>query len=302
MSEPVQTTLPIREPLLSRWAALAREVRQEVARDRVTGLGAEVAFFAVLSIFPGLLMVTAALGHLELLVGAELAVRSQTEILRFLDLILTDQAAGALSEVEALFEGGRPGVLTAAGAGAVWALGRGFAAVIRALNLAYDTRESRSWIKQRLLALGLSVGAVLVAAVAIAMVVVGPFLGRGEGVADAVGAGAAFSTLWSWFRWPVAFIVMIGGASVLYHFAPARPRCSWREDIPGAALTAIMWLAVSAGFSLYLRLAPGANAVLGALGGGLILLVWLYLLSVSLLVGGELNGVLARRSGCITRS
>lgn len=278
-----------------RAGGLLADLRKEVVEDRITGLAAEVAFFAVLSIFPGLLMVTAALGHLELLVGTELAARSKDQILDFLDMILTDQAAGALGEVEALFEEGRPGVLTAATVGAIWALGRGFAAVIRALNLAHDTDERRSWLRLRLIALGLSVGAVLVTAITIAMVVVGPLFGRGERIADLVGAGDTFTLAWTWLRWPLAFAVLTAGAQTLLHVAPNRVRPAWRRDLPGALLAAIGWLVVSLAFSAYLRLAPGANAVLGALGGGLILLVWLYLLSLSLLIGGELNAVLERR-------
>lgn len=270
------------------------DLRKEIVEDRVTGLAAEVAFFAVLSIFPGMLMVAAALGNLELLVGGELATRSQAEIVRFLDLILTDEASGALGEVEALFEEGRPGILTAASVGALLALSRGFSAVIRALNLAHDTGEKRPWLRQRLLALGFALGSVVGASVTMTMVVLGPFLGGGDRLAGSLGIEDAFDTAWSWVRWPVAFLVMVTGAAILLHVAPCRERARWTADLPGAALTAILWLVVSLGFSAYLRLAPGANAVLGALGGGLILLVWLYLLSLSLLVGGELNALLNR--------
>lgn len=285
----------LRGVIRRRDGSLLADLYREVAKDRLTGLAAEVAFFAVLSIFPGLLMVAAALGHLELLVGAELAQRSYRQILDFLDLILTNQAAGALAEVEGLFQERRPGIITIAGVGALWALSRGSAAVIRALNLAYDVEERRSWVRLRLLALGLSIAGVVATAVILAIIVVGPLFGRGERVADLVGAGEVFATLWSWARWPVAFALLVAAAATLFHLAPHRARSRWRDDLPGAVLAAILWLVVSLGFSLYLRLAPGANAVLGALGGGLILLVWLYLLSLSLLVGGEVNALLAAR-------
>lgn len=283
--------------LIRRRAPVLADLYREVVKDRVTGLAAEVAFFAVLSIFPGLLMVAAALGHLELLVGADLAERSHRQILDFLDLILTNQAAGALAEVEGLFEERRPGIITVAGLGALWALSRGFAAVIRALNLAYDVDERRSLVRLRLMALGLSVVGIIATAITLAMIVVGPLLGQGDRIADVVGAGDAFAVAWRWARWPVAFAIMTAGATTVFHMAPNRRRSRWRADLPGALFAATLWLVVSAGFSAYLRLAPGANAVLGALGGGLILLVWLYLLSLSLLLGGELNAVLAKRAG-----
>src|SRR5688500_13320397 len=92
----------------ARYLPMARSLKEEATKDRVTGLAAEVAFFGVLSIFPGLLMVTAALGTAEALVGSDLAIESQERIVDFLDLILTDEASGAITAVEGLFEETRP--------------------------------------------------------------------------------------------------------------------------------------------------------------------------------------------------
>ena len=75
--------------------------------------------------------------------------------------------------------------------------------------------------------------------------------------------------------------------------APAR-RLRWIDALPGAVTAAVLWLVASLGFSLYLRVAAGANRVLGTLGGGLIGVLWLYMLALALLVGGELNAVLRR--------
>lgn len=277
---------------LGRAGRVVRRTYREIAEDRVTGLAAEVAFFAVLSVFPGLLMVAAALGSLERLVGSELAARSKEQILDFLHLVLTDQAGGAIEAVETLFADESGGLITVASVAALWALSRGFAAIVRALNLAYDVRERRRWLSLRLLSLGLALGSVIAGAVLLAMVVVGPLLGRGEDVADFIGAGDVFAFAWRYLRWPVALVLLIAWATTLFHIAPNRVRTPWREDIPGAALTAALWLASSLGLNLYLQVVAGGNPVFGILGGGLILLIWLYLLSLSLLIGGEFNAVL----------
>jgi uncharacterized BrkB/YihY/UPF0761 family membrane protein len=87
--------------------------------------------------------------------------------------------------------------------------------------------------------------------------------------------------------------VLVAWAATVYHVAPGR-RLRWREALPGAVAAAVLWLVASGGFSLYLRVAADANRVLGTLGGGLIGVLWLYLLALILLVGGELNGVLHR--------
>ncbi|MDQ3991295.1 MAG: YihY/virulence factor BrkB family protein [Actinomycetota bacterium] len=285
------------------WAGRARELGKalvgQVVRDRVTGLAAEVAFFGVLSVFPGLLMLAGALGSLEALVGSELARRSKEQVVGFLDLVLTDQAEGAIAAVEELFAGQSGGLVTVASLGALWGLSRGMAAVVRALNLAYDVEESRSWIRLRLLGVALAVGTVVMGALVLAMIVVGPLFGIGGRLAEVLGLGDAFVTLWSWVRWPVAFGLLVGWATTLLHIAPATgERTRWRGDLPGAVLASVLWLAVSLGFNVYLRVAGEANPVFGVLGGGLTLLVWLYLLSFALLLGGEVNGLLhGRRAG-----
>ena len=280
-----------------------RDVREVVTRvyreavdDRLTGLAAEVAFFGVLSLFPGLLMVAAALGSLDSLVGSKIATTTEREILRFLDLILTDQASGAVDAVARLFDRDNSGLLTVASLVALLVLSRGFATVLRALNLAYDVTERRRWWKLRLWSLGLAVGSTLIAAVVLAMIVVGPLFGQGREVASFFGLGRGFGFIWRWLRWPLVFALLIAWATTLFYIGPNRRKERWRRDLPGATVAAVLWLIVSAGFNIYLRVAADTNPIYGVLGGGLILLVWLYLLSLSLLVGGELNAVLAARN------
>jgi membrane protein len=270
-----------------------RVVRQSV-EDRVGGLAAEVAFFGGLSLFPGLLILAATLGSLEGLIGGDLARQAEELVLSFLDRVLTEQAAGAVAAVRELFARPRGGLLTVASLLALGGLSRGFMAVIRALDLAYDLEERRSLVHQRLTALGLALSAVVVTVVVLAAVVLGPLLGAGLRLADWLGLGREFAATWGWLRWPFAFAVLVAWGATLHHVGPYR-RTPWRAGLPGAALAGVLCLAVSACFGAYLRLAAAANQVLGALGGGLILLVWLYLLALAVLVGGELNAVLLAR-------
>lgn len=275
--------------------SLGRELTEEIVDDRVTGLAAEIAFFGVLSTFPGLLMMASALGSLDGLFGGELASEAQTIVQNFMNQMLTSDASQAIEAVRDLFEEKRSGVLTLSGIGALLALTRGFAALIRALDIAYDLTEQRKWWRQRLLAVGLGVGSVLVAVLMFVIFVTGPLLGGGQAVADLVGLGESFAVFWDWARWPVAFALLVFWANATFHIGPNH-KSPWSADLPGALVAAVLWLLVSLGFSVYLRLASGFNQVLGILGGGLILLVWLYLLSVALLIGAELNAILTKRS------
>lgn len=268
---------------------------RETVQDRISGLAAEVAFYGVLSLFPGLLMIAAALGSLDSLAGSDVAQRSEDLIVGFMERILTDQASGAIDAARALFEERNSGVLAFGALVALWSLSRGFAAAIRALNVAYDAEERRPWLELRATGLAMALGSVVLAVVMLAAVVLGPFLGFGRELAAAAGTEALYSSLWSWLRYPLILFVLIGWATTILHFAPSR-RTAWRMDVPGAVLAAAVWILTSLGFSAYLKVASAGNEVFGLLGGGLILLVWLYLLSFGLLLGAELNQVLERRS------
>ena len=278
----------------ARYLPVAKELRREVVEDRLTGLAAEVAFFGVLSIFPGLLMVVAAIGSVDAFVGSDLALQSKRQIVDFLQLILTDEARAAIQAVEDLFEQGSDGLLTVASLLALVGLSRAFAVLATALNLAYDADERRPWLKRRLLGVALSIGTVAMTVFMLVMIVVGPLLGPGTQLARTLGFEEMFNSVWMVLRWPAAFLALVAWATTLFHFIPCRPRPRWREDLPGAVLTAVLWLLVSLGLNIYLQVAADANPVFSVLGGGLILLIWLYLLSLGLLLGGELNPVLQR--------
>lgn len=274
--------------------SLASDLVGEWRRDRITGLAAEVAFFWLLGVFPAALATAAALGFLELVVGRGLAGEAEAAVLDALRGVLTDRASGTIEAVEALFDTGDTGTATFGLLTALWAASRGFLAVIRALDVVHNLEERRSYWRQRVVALGLAHGSVVTAAAILAVLVLGPLLGNGRDVADAVGLGAAFAAWWDLLRWPLAAAALVGWAATVLHVAPSHDT-PWRHDLPGAVLAGACWAVLTVGLRLYLQLAPGANAVLGLLGGPLIVLLWLYLLAIGLLVGGELNQLLDQR-------
>lgn len=261
---------------------LGRRFLEEAERDRITGVAAEVAFFAVLSVFPGLLMLAAAVGSIDALAGSDLAARSQDIVLGFLRDILTDRAGGAIRATEELFEEDRGGLLTFGAIGALYALTRGFTAMIRALDVAYDIEIDRSWIGLRLQALVMALGGLAITITVLGVAIAGPEIARTRFI----------GTAWLWLRWPAAAVLLAGWALLVFHFGPAR-RTSWRSDVPGAIVSTVLWLLATAGLRIYLDIAAAGNQIFGVLGGGLIMLIWLYLLSLGLLVGAELNSVLA---------
>ena len=97
--------------------------------------------------------------------------------------------------------------------------------------------------------------------------------------------------------WPLVFVVLVVWAATVYHVAPNHSS-RWRTELPGAVVAAVWWSVVSLGFSTYLSLASsGANAIFGFLGGAISLLFWLYLMSMGLLLGAEINSIIAIERG-----
>jgi membrane protein len=274
--------------------AFARTYAGAVDRNRLLGLSAETAFFAVLSIFPGLLVVVGLIGLLDLIVGAELAAQAQSRVVIGLGLVFSDQASDAVTAVEDLFEQRRGGLLTFASLSALVTLSGAFAIVTNALNLVQDTGESRTWARRRLLGVVQALGSLVLLVLALAVFVVGPLFGRGEEFADVVGLGKVFVFGWDVARLPVLTAAGLLWVTALLRYGPAR-RVPWREALPGAVLTGALWLLASGGFRLYLEVVAGANPVLGAFGGGAIVMTWVFLLSFGLLLGAQLNALLADR-------
>ena len=275
---------------------LVDDLRREWSRARIGGLSAEIAFFGLLGLFPAVIVFAAALGSLDVVIGAGAAADTERWLLdRVVETFGRDNTLR--DTVEELFDRSNAGLITAGVVLTVYASSRGFTAVVGALDVTYGHEHRRNWISTRVMGFVLTLFTVLVSALVAAMVVVGPLLGGGEELADRLGAGSAFTTAWDWFRWPVVFVVVVCWAASIYHFAPRR-RTPWRSDLPGAVVGTVWWLAVSFGFRVYLDAAVGGmNAVFGLLGGALILLVWLYLLAMGLLVGAEINSVLNDRRG-----
>ncbi|MDP9387683.1 MAG: YihY/virulence factor BrkB family protein [Actinomycetota bacterium] len=270
-------------------ASFVRAARE----DGINGLAAQVAFFAVLMIFPGLLALAATLGWIGRLLGGDIAEEAQERVTGVLTTFLTERGEGTVEAVTELFEQGAAGALTVGLLGAAWAAGRATSTVLRALAEISDEAETRTRLRRGLVAVGIGLGSVAVVAIMLAMLVLGPLFGLGRGVAGWVGLGDVYAAAWRWAGLPVAFLMLVGWAGVILHAAPHR-HLGWRHDLLGAAVTGVLWVAVSLGFRLYLELF-GGNPVYGVLGGALVVLLWTYLLSASLLVGAEVNAVRAER-------
>jgi membrane protein len=266
----------------------------ETVEDRVTGLAAEVAFYSLLSLFPLLLVFGSLLGVLDDIVGQDLAMRAEDAVIDGLGSLLTDEGSGLVDAFRRLFESPSPGLFSIGLLLTLWTASRAFAAVLNGLDVVYDLDERRPWIRQRALGLALALGTAVVFTLVLAMIVVGPLLGTGSELASDIGVGGGFEVLWNYARPVFLVLVLVLWAATLYHVAPHH-QTTWRSDLPGAVLAAVLWGLGTIGLQIYLEFGGGTNLVAGVVGSVLVVVLWFYVMSIGMLIGGQLNAVLGQR-------
>ncbi len=266
----------------SRAASLVYDVIKDFSHNRGTSLAAEVAFFAILSIFPFLLVVVSLLGFL----GHRIAFEAQAEIREILTTVLSARAQPIIDSATSLFDRRSGGVLTIASVAAIYASSRSFLELIRALNLSYDVDDPRKYLTLRALAMVMALATIAVSVAVLLLLIVLPTV---EERISLFGLEATINAA----RFPVALIVAFVWIMTIYHFAPCR-RTSWTADVWGSVTCLILWFVFSIGFRFYITLSSGSNEVLTALGGGLVAILWLYLMSIAILIGAEVNAVVWR--------
>lgn len=275
---------------------VGRRVWHEWTADRASGVAAEIAFWLILSIFPVLILLGAILGSLETFVGHDVASRVEDRILEWIGDLLGQQSGPASDVVDDLFNGRGAGAVTFTMVLVLYTASRGFAAIVRGLDVAYDTEDHRSWLVIRFTGLLLAVGTMIVTTITLMMLVIGPVFGWGDAIADSLGVGGWIEPVWNVVGPMFAFAVLIGWAATIYHVAPHH-YSPWRWDLPGAVLVASFAIVASIGFRIYVDLASGANTIYGVVGGVITTMLYIYTLCAGLLLGAELNAVLAERHG-----
>lgn len=173
---------------------------------------------------------------------------------------------------------------------ALWSASSGTSSLMTAVNLAYDEREGRSFLKFRAIALLLTVGAIVFLILTLALIAVVPV------VLNLVPLGTAGLVLAQTLRWTLLFTLIVFGLAVIYRVAPDRNPPKFRWVSVGSVAAALLWLLGSAGFSLYVNFFANFNKVYGALAGVIVLLLWLYLTCYIIVLGAEINAEAERQT------
>ena len=286
------------------WGVVQLGVRSVVRSGevRITGLAAEMTYYALISLVPIATALGASLGYLRPLLGDEQVDEIRTSVVDGLATVFAQQVATDVLAplVDGLLDERRGGFALGALAVTLYLASRVFRAAVRALDDAYRVESRQSLVTQYLLGFAFTVGALVTLVTVLLLVVVGPLLGGGDALAARLGLGDAFSAAWSVLRWPA--VLVLGGAflTLLYRYAP-NVVSTWRRCLPGAVVGTLGVLLVSTGFVAYVAVAvpetPGADAGSAAVVQaaaqmlGLVLAgaLWIWLSSIAVLLGGVLN-------------
>jgi membrane protein len=260
------------------WKDILRRTVASIKEDKVTLLGAGVAFYALLSLFPAIIAGVSIYG----LVADPETVRNQINKLTELLSPETARILGTQIEQVTSGAGGALGLATVVGIlTALWSASSGMKALITGVNAAYDETETRKFAKLRGMSLVLTLGAMVLMAVALALIVGFPALAGSWPTPLAWTAGI--------LRWVLLAALVIAGLAVLYRVAPDRDQPKWNWVSWGSVIATLLWVLASVGFSVYAGSFGNYNKTYGALAGIIILMFWLWLSAVIVLVGAELN-------------
>jgi len=256
------------------------EVVRETIDDGAVDAAASIAFWLLLSL-PAILL--AGLSALSLLgEGATDELRDLT--FEFVDRVFTSEADELRSAIDGIFDQSKAGLFSVSIVLALVTASRGFAGLIRALDVVYDIEESRGFVRLRLVSIGLAIGTI------------GTIGAVTWGWSSAADAGVP-----SWMRIVGVGVLLILWAATLFHIAPNH-HTPWRYDVPGAVLAAVGWFVVSALYGWYVQVAGNGNEIVGVVGALLLGMTWFWIVCLILLIGGELNEIIARRAGVVSES
>jgi membrane protein len=264
-----------------------RTVRDSL-EDRLPGLAAEVSFYLLLSLPPLMLVGLGALSYFGDWFGPNAVSDVEQAIIDAASGVLTQSTIDDVVRpaVDGLLARGRADVLSIGVILALWSGSRALKVIVQAITIAYDLEDRRTWWQHRALGLGLAIVGVLMLAIVLPLLVVGPE--AGSALADEFGLGRAFDLTWQVLYFPVVIALGLSLLTWIYHVvAPHTTR--WRRDFPGAVLAFVIWLAGSFGLRIYATSFVEGDSAYSYFGTPLVLLLWIYVTAVALLVGAEFN-------------
>lgn len=251
---------------------------ERIDQADVVGLSAQLAYFFLLSLFPFLLFLVTLLGYLPIDGNFFIDILSTylpADVVQMIDTNLTqlvNNRSGRLLSISII--------------GTIWSASNGINAITKSFNKAYEVEEERSFIFSRIIAIGLTLGIILVIAIALLLPVFGKIIG--EQFFSIFNLTEDFLKAWNMFRWVTSSVIFFIVFFVLYKIAP-HTKVKARHAVWGTLFATVAWQITSLGFSFYVNTLGNYSVTYGSLGTIIVLMIWLYLSGIIITTGGVLN-------------
>jgi len=262
------------------WKDILWRTYHQIGEARLLAVAAGVVFYGLLALFPALTAIVS-------LYGLFANASTITDHLSMAAGILPDGAIDVIREqVARLVSKGdaRLGFGFILGLGiALWSANAGMKAIIDALNVVYDEKEKRGFIKLNLVSLVFTLAAIAVLLLALSAVVVLPLLLAWLGFATVTASVIQYA------RWPALLVLVIFGLALIYRFGPSRRQARWQWLSVGSVFASVAWLGSSALLSWYLGSFANYGATYGSLGAAIGMMMWMWISAIVILFGAQLN-------------
>jgi len=265
------------------YVAVVKRAFKEFGHDHMTNIAAALAYYAFLAI-PSVLMV--AVGIFSLVAGPH----AITTVIDKLNHVAPGQAASLLQgSLKTMTQNKGTGItiLSVGGVLALWSLTGAMQNIMWAINIAYDRDEGRGFLRRRVTALGMVVFALIGFALSFGVLILGPHLSTWIG--SAVGAKTIVKIVWYVAEWPLLVAGLLFAFAGLMYFGPNVKHPRWKFLSFGAIVSLLVWLVASGAFAFYVSKFGSYNKTWGTLSAVVVMLTWLWLSSVALLLGAEIN-------------
>lgn len=262
-----------------------KELLNRIKEDSVTAMGAQLAYYLILSIFPFLIF------FLNLLSYTPIA---REEVLESLIVILPLDTQRLIMELLSETISKSSETLLSLGAlTGMWAASRGIMSLIKSLNTAYGVEEKRSYLQLRGVAVLFTLALLVLLLIVLSTLVFGEVLGNM--LFDYLGLAYKFMAIWKYLRILISLGFMILTFTLLYKFSPSirnGGRMHFKHTFPGAVFASLGWILTSSLFSYYVNNFGDFGKTYGSLGGVIVLMIWLYISSIIIITGGEINATI----------
>ncbi len=267
------------------WLFLIR-LQREMGYDDVMGMAAQIAFYAMLGLFPLMIFILSVISLFP--VGQSL----QPKLLESLAEQMPPEAASYVTNIVMdLLPQQNQGLLSFGLLASLWGASMAIGALITTINRAYNIRPRRNIVQQKILSIFLTLALSGLWLIAMTIILVGPSFT--QQIYEWIGIASPTNTFWTSVRLPMAFLLNLTALSVLYYVAPeAKQRFRW--ILPGAVTSTTLWFGASQVFRMFLANFGQYNKTYGSLATVVILMVWLWISGLLFLLGAEINALMKR--------